>query len=114
MSRLLSGTAGILSFVCDFLIFVLFYELSIANKTSLATLAGPINGIEQSKKLAAYHAVDNHVLPEHRVIGFPLAIYSREDVYDFFFLLGRSSELVRVSPKWVGADNPMLSSSIRG
>lgn len=29
----------------------------------------PMDPIEQSKRLAAYQAVDNHVLPEHRVIG---------------------------------------------
>jgi len=29
----------------------------------------PVNGTEQSKRLAAWTAVDNHILPEHKVIG---------------------------------------------
>jgi len=34
-----------------------------------ATPVIPIDPIEQSKRLAAYQAVDNHVKPEHRIIG---------------------------------------------
>ncbi|THH30763.1 hypothetical protein EUX98_g3434 [Antrodiella citrinella] len=29
----------------------------------------PVEGIEKSKRLAAWTAVDNHVLPEHKIIG---------------------------------------------
>jgi len=29
----------------------------------------PVDGIEKSKRLAAWTAVDNHILPEHKVIG---------------------------------------------
>ncbi|KAF4610011.1 hypothetical protein D9613_010645 [Agrocybe pediades] len=41
----------------------------LAAAAASALAKAPLDPIEQSKKLAAYTAVDNHVKPEHRVIG---------------------------------------------
>jgi len=42
-------------------------SLSELQSLQVAPPKVPLDPIEQSKKLAAYTAVDNHVKPEHRV-----------------------------------------------
>ncbi|KAF8154592.1 ribose 5-phosphate isomerase A-domain-containing protein [Crassisporium funariophilum] len=42
---------------------------SILGRVVQVPVKVPMDAIEQSKRLAAYQAVDNHVKPEHRVIG---------------------------------------------
>jgi len=51
-----------------------------------------MNAIEQSKKLAAYNAVDHHVRPEHRVRSF----YYRSSQSGFLIIRSRLLELVLV------------------
>lgn len=45
------------------------FTVSSYVKVAIKRATEPLTGIEASKRLAAYTAVDAHVLPEHRVIG---------------------------------------------
>jgi len=48
----------------------LLNEVQFSGQTTLASPKQPMDVIEQSKRLAAYQAVDNHVLSEHKVGDF--------------------------------------------
>lgn len=53
----------------------------------------PMNAIEQSKKLAAYNAVDHHVKPEHRVSRVNRSLHSGIKIH----FRSLESDLVRIT-----------------